>query len=406
MSSHVWGYVTSLIEALHVQSVSFNTIHCFPFSSLLLSHLHSSLFNSSSLLSLLPSSSPCPSPSLPSPHSLADNSNLQVPRWMWMKAWRFIALWRKRPRVHKAVPTSANTSSNSTAAAAGAFAASASVSVGPGAAVGATSAPGALIPSLSPSLSLLGGSEGSEKDPRPSLIDSTISVKMEVSESVTQNYGNQLESQSSLQGGNGNQMLTESKDNSGVFPSDNENRENTAINLPTRTDFNLSHSGVSLSETEGGTETTGGDRGGGRERDPSATRSSGEQTEIEIETATATDVGLVIKCEKLANEMDIEKEEERMIIQEPIKIEKILDLTIPDRGPLVPRPPTGPQDAAMKRAETKRKAQSMIADAHHRFMRERNCLRRGLGANGREMDISSLSRVASMAAVYLHLTGK
>ena len=336
-----------------------------------------------------------------------------------MKAWRFIALWRKRPRVHKAVPTSANTSSNSTAGApaftvaaavAATAAPTASVSVGAHAAVSATSAPGALIPSPSPSLSLLGGSEGSEKDPRPSLIDSTISVKMEVSESVTQNYGNQLESLSSLQGGNGNQMLTESKDNSGVSEtfqiSENENRENTAINLPTRTDFNLSHSGVSLSEIEGGTETTGGERGGGRERDTSSTRSSGEQTEIEIETATATEVGLVIKCEKLTNEMDIEKEEERMTIQEPIKIEKILDLTIPDRGPLVPRPPTGPQDAAMKRAETKRKAQSIIADAHHRFMRERNCLRRGLGANGREMDISSLSRVASMAAVYLHLTGK
>jgi hypothetical protein len=175
--------------------------------------------------------------------------------------------------------------------------------------------------------------------------------------------------------------------------SENENREIAAIDLPTRTDLN--QSGISLSGTEGETLTTGRER----ERDSSSDRSAEGLTKTGQAIGTEIEVGLEIN-----REMDVVKDE--MTIQEPVKIEKTLDLTISDPRPAPPRPPTGPQDASMKRAETKRKAQSMITDAHHRFLRERSNMRRGLGPDGREMDISSLSRVASMAAVYLHLTGK
>lgn len=128
------------------------------------------------------------------------------------------------------------------------------------------------------------------------------------------------------------------------------------------------------------------------------------QKELEKVSVIETEIGITIKSEKAIGGMDTVINEIK--IQEPIKIEKILDLTIPDPRLLAPKPLPGPQDATMRRAEAKKRAMGMIVEAHHRYRRQRSCLMRGLGPDGREMDISSLSRVASMAAVYLHLTGE
>jgi hypothetical protein len=370
-----------------------------------------------------------------------------------MKARRFIALWRKRPRVHKIGPTSTTapagvaapaaapapavattapvapaapataapattapaaapataTTAPAAAATAGVATAGAPAAAGAGANVGVLIA--SLFPSvspsksssLSPSLSLSGAGEVSEGDPGSSLINSAIFVKMEFGESASQNYGNQIDkSQSIVRGENGNQYSSDRKDgirmSVDIQISENDNRENATIDLPTRTDLN--QSGISLSGIEGETETTGRER----ERDSSSDRSAEGLTKTGQAIGTEIEVSLEIKREIAVNKMDVVKDE--MTIQEPVKIEKTLDLTISDSRPAPSRTPTGPQDASMKRAETKRKAQSMITDAHHRFLRERSNMRRGLGPDGREMDISSLSRVASMAAVYLHLTGK
>jgi hypothetical protein len=257
--------------------------------------------------------------------------------------------------------------------------------------------------SLSPSLSLSGAREVSEGDPGSSLINSAISVKMEFGDSASPNYKNQIDkSQSLVKGGNGNQYSIEREDCSSMSVdiqiSENENRENTAIDFPSRT--NLNQSGIRLSGTEGETETME------REREKESSSDGSAEGLIKTGQAVETEIegSLEIKREIAIDKMDLVKDE--MTIQVPVKIEKTLDLTIPDPRPAPPRPPIGPQDASMKRAETKRKAQSMITDAHHRFLRERSNMRRGLGPDGREMDISSLSRVASMAAVYLHLTGK
>jgi hypothetical protein len=381
-----------------------------------------------------------------------------------MKARRFIALWRKRPRVHKLGPTSttppaviaAPTAAPAPAAAATAGVAAPTAAPAPAAAATAgvaapTAAPtpavavavavasttvttagvatagaataaatagatvGVLIASLfpsvspskssslSPSLSLSGAREVSEGDPGSSLINSAISVKMEFGESASPNYRNQIDkSQSLVKGENGNQYSIEREDCSSMSVdiqiSENENRENTAIDFPSRT--NLDQSGISLSGAEGETETME------REREKESSSDGSAEGLIKTGQAVETEIegSLEIKREIAIDKMDLVKDE--MTIQVPVKIEKTLDLTIPDPRPAPPRPPIGPQDASMKRAETKRKAQSMITDAHHRFLRERSNMRRGLGPDGREMDISSLSRVASMAAVYLHLTGK
>jgi hypothetical protein len=357
---------------------------------------------------------------------------------MWMKARRFIALWRKRPRVHKLGPTSttppaviaAPTAAPAPAAAAAAAGVAAPTAAPtPAVAVASTTVTtagvataataganvGVLIASLfpsvspskssslSPSLSLSGAREVSEGDPGSSLINSAISVKMEFGESASPNYRNQIDkSQSLVKGENRNQYSIEREDCSSMSVdiqiSENENRENTAIDLPSRT--NLDQSGIRLSGTEGETETME------REREKESSSDGSAEGLIKTGQAVETEIegSLEIKREIAIDKMDLVKDE--MTIQVPVKIEKTLDLTIPDPRPAPPRPPIGPQDASMKRAETKRKAQSMITDAHHRFLRERSNMRRGLGPDGREMDISSLSRVASMAAVYLHLTGK
>ena len=60
---------------------------------------------------------------------------------------------------------------------------------------------------------------------------------------------------------------------------------------------------------------------------------------------------------------------------------------------------------AHRRAETKRKTNEAQLDSKKMHDRQRAFLTEGLTPDGEEMDISTLSRIASMAAVYLHLTG-
>ena len=62
-------------------------------------------------------------------------------------------------------------------------------------------------------------------------------------------------------------------------------------------------------------------------------------------------------------------------------------------------------DANYRKAEIKRKAAQAVIDAKRLQDRHKAYLTEGLSPEGKEMDISALSRVASMAAVYLHLTG-
>lgn len=60
---------------------------------------------------------------------------------------------------------------------------------------------------------------------------------------------------------------------------------------------------------------------------------------------------------------------------------------------------------AQRRAEAKRKTNEAQLDSKKMHDRQRAFLTEGLTPDGEEMDISTLSRIASMAAVYLHLTG-
>ena len=63
-------------------------------------------------------------------------------------------------------------------------------------------------------------------------------------------------------------------------------------------------------------------------------------------------------------------------------------------------------NGAIKRAETKRKTLQSMVDANIRFERHRKYFSLGLGMDGGELSISSLSRIASMAAVFIHATGE
>ena len=249
------------------------------------------------------------------------------------------------------------------------------------------------------SLSLpLSGDREAEKDPGSSLL---------ISESVIQNNGNKIgEFGSLLLDGNGNQILTETKDNRSAAVdtqiNENEIRENATIELPVK---------MTASTNGGFDSTNNGNETMQKESDISSNCNSSLQSEAEKRTERenendkerGSEIAVEIKSEKQFMEMTTETVPKA--IQQIIKTEKILDLTIPDLGPSIPKP-SGPPDAAMKRAETKRKAQSQISDAHYRYVRGRSNMKRGLREDGREMDISALSRVASMAAVYLHLTGE
>ena len=63
-------------------------------------------------------------------------------------------------------------------------------------------------------------------------------------------------------------------------------------------------------------------------------------------------------------------------------------------------------NGANKRAETKRKTIQNLIDANIRFERQQKNFSLGLGFDGEELSISSLSRIASMAAVFIHATGE
>ena len=63
-------------------------------------------------------------------------------------------------------------------------------------------------------------------------------------------------------------------------------------------------------------------------------------------------------------------------------------------------------NGANKRAETKRKTLQNLVDANIRFKRQQKNFSLGLGLDGEELSISSLSRIASMAAVFIHATGE
>ena len=58
-----------------------------------------------------------------------------------------------------------------------------------------------------------------------------------------------------------------------------------------------------------------------------------------------------------------------------------------------------------KRAETKKRTLQNTLDAKNRFERDRKIFSLGLGVDGEELSIAALSRVASMAAVFLQATG-
>lgn len=60
---------------------------------------------------------------------------------------------------------------------------------------------------------------------------------------------------------------------------------------------------------------------------------------------------------------------------------------------------------AFRRAEAKRKTTEAAMESTKMHNRQRAFLTEGLTPEGEEMDISTLSRIASMAAVYLYLTG-
>ena len=69
-----------------------------------------------------------------------------------------------------------------------------------------------------------------------------------------------------------------------------------------------------------------------------------------------------------------------------------------------PLPP--PSEATQRRIDAKKRQAAVLHETHMKQTSYRENIRKGLGADGRQLDISSLSRLASMAATYLHLTGR
>ena len=63
------------------------------------------------------------------------------------------------------------------------------------------------------------------------------------------------------------------------------------------------------------------------------------------------------------------------------------------------------QSAVSKRTESKRRTTAMMNDVNARFLKNRKYMSLGLGENGEELDISALTRLASLAAIYIHATG-
>ena len=65
-----------------------------------------------------------------------------------------------------------------------------------------------------------------------------------------------------------------------------------------------------------------------------------------------------------------------------------------------------PPEATQRRIDAKKRAAAVLHETHMKQNAYRENFRKGLGGDGRQLNISSLSRLASMAATYLHLTGK
>lgn len=65
-----------------------------------------------------------------------------------------------------------------------------------------------------------------------------------------------------------------------------------------------------------------------------------------------------------------------------------------------------PPEAIQRRIDAKKRAAAVLYETHMKQNAFRENFRKGLGGDGRQLNISSLSRLASMAATYLHLTGK